>query len=327
MMGPVTAAFEGSALLANAGRLGVLAVPALLGVAMVKARQIRDVPAAIGAFNAYTLLLGFPALIAVGVLDVDPSVASSWAFWGVIPIVDLLLVAVSWGFGATLSGRQGGSIALVLLFGNTAYLGLPFAVSVLGERARGPASLLVAVQVTIAVLLGPVLLQRWSGEGRGSVDWARIVRQPLLLAPFLAFAVRFLPAGIVDGIREVLAPLAASTAPVAMFLVGLYVVEHWDRVRVAERGVWTHVVLRMLLAPAVNAAVALILFEVGALSSLAFAVVVILGGMPAAISTFSIAYDEGVAADRVAGVVVRSTFAAFLTTPLLATVAAVISRR
>jgi malonate transporter len=327
MMVPVMLAIEASDLLANAGRLGILAVPALLGVLVVRLRQVPDVPAAIGALNTYTLHLGFPALIAVGVLEVDPSVASTWGFWAVIPVVDLVLIAISWAAGRRLAGRQGGSLALVLLFGNTAYLGLPFAVSVLGEPARGPASLLVAVQVTLAVLVGPVLLQRWSGDGPGSVGWARLLRQPLLLAPFVAVMVRQLPDGVVGGVHDVLGPLAASTAPVAMFLLGLYLVENWELVRTAEHGVWTHVVLRMLVAPAVNAAVAVWLFEVGTISSTTMAVIVVLGGMPAAISTFSIAHHEGVAADRVASVVVRSSVAALVTMPVLATVAEQLSRR
>ena len=323
----MTLAFEASAIAANAGRLGVLAVPALLGVLVVKARQVPDVPAAISALNAYTLHLGFPALIALGVLEVDPSVASTWGFWAVIPVVDAVLIAISWAAGRRLPGRQGGSIALVLLFGNTAYLGLPFAVSVLGERARGPASLLVAVQVTVAVFAGPVLLRRWSGDGGGAVDWARLLRQPLLLAPFVAVGLRQLPSGVVDAARDVLGPLAASTAPVAMFLLGLYLVHNWDRVRAAEAGVWTHVVVRMVVAPAVNAAVALWWFEIGTLSATTAAVVVVLGGMPAAISTFSIAQYEGVAADRVASVVVRSSVAAVVTMPVLATLADQITRR
>jgi len=183
------------------------------------------------------------------------------------------------------------------------------------------------VQVTLAVLVGPVLLQRWSGDGHGSVDWARLLRQPLLLAPFVAVMVRQLPDGVVGGVHDVLGPLAASTAPVAMFLLGLYLVENWELVRTAEHGVWTHVLLRMVVAPAVNAAVAVWLFEIGTISSTTMAVIVVLGGMPAAISTFSIAHHEGVAADRVASVVVRSSVTALVTMPVLATVAEQLSRR
>ena len=324
-------AFEVSAVLANAGRLAVLAVPALLGVVVVRARLIGDVPAAIGALNVYTLHIGFPALIALGVLNVGSGVASHWGFWVAIPVVDLVLVGVSRLVGRLLTGddgvRQGGTIALVLLFGNTAYLGLPFAVSVLGERARGPASLLVAIQVGLAVFLGPVLLQRWSGGSGGTVRWARVLRQPLLWAPLVGVFVRLLPASGRDAASDVLSPLAASTAPVAMFLLGLYLVHNWERVRVAEAGVWTHVGLRLIVAPVVNAAVAVVLLRLDAISGPVAAIIVILGGMPAAISTFSLAEYEGIGADRVASVVVRSSVTSVLTMPVLATLADLLSRR
>lgn len=327
MMVSMLSAFGLSDLLANVGRLAVLAVPALLGVLVVRVRLISDAPAAVGALNVYTLYIGFPALIALGVLDVQSEVASQWGFWLVIPVVDAVLLAISWACGRRMPGRVGGSMALVLLFGNTAYLGLPFVISVMGESARGPASLLVAVQVGIAVLLGPVLLRRWSGGDDVHVDWGRVLRQPLLWAPLAGVLIRLLPDDAQGGATDVLSPLGASTAPVAMFLLGVHLIDNWEYVRSAERGVWTHVGLRLVVAPAVNAAAALALFELGALSGPAVAIVVMLGGMPAAISTFSIAHHEGVASDRVASVVVRSSLVAIVTMPLLATLAEPLSRR
>lgn len=323
----MTSAIGASEIVANAGRLAVLAVPALLGVLVVRVRLIRDPAAAVGALNVYTLYLGFPALITLGVLDVDADIATQWGFWLVIPAVDAILLAISWWCGRGPTPGQGGSIALVLLFGNTAYLGLPFAVSVLGESARGPASLLVALQVGIAVLVGPVLLHRWSGDRGGRIEWTRVLRQPLLWAPLAGVVVRVLPDGPRGAATDVLSPLAASTAPVAMFLLGVYLVDNWELLRSAEAGIWTHVTLRLVVAPVVNAAVAYGLFEAGALSGPAVAVVVILGGMPAAISTFSIAHHEGVASDRIASVVVRSSLVAIVTMPLLATLAEPLSRR
>jgi predicted permease len=183
------------------------------------------------------------------------------------------------------------------------------------------------VQVGIAVLVGPVLLQRWSGEGRGEVAWGRVLRQPLLLAPIAGVLIRLLPDGARDAASDVLSPLAASTAPVAMFLLGLYLVANWELVRTPEPGVWTHVGLRLVVAPAVNAAVAVALHEAGAVSASTMGVIVVLGGMPAAISTFSLAHYEGVAADRVASVVVRSSVVSVVTMPVLGALAESLARR
>jgi predicted permease len=312
---------DGGVLLDNAGRLAVLAVPVLLGVLVGRVHLVRDVGATVDGLNVYTLYVGFPALIAVGVVGVAGGVASQWGFWAVVPIVDLALVLASLGLAKLVPDRQAGTMALVGLFGNTAYLGIPFAVSVLGASARGPATLLVAVQVAIAVAVGPVLLTRWSGDHGTGVDWGRVLRQPLLWSPLMGLVVRSLPAGPQGAVLDVLGPLAASTAPVAMFLLGLYLYRSAARVRSADAGIWLHVALRLLLAPAVSWGVGEALVGVGALDASALAVVVLLGGMPAAIATFSLAHHADVGPDRVASVVVRSSVASAVTLPLLATLA------
>lgn len=319
-------AFDGSVLVANAGRLGVLALPVALGMLTVRARLIKDPTAAVAALNVYTLYVGFPALIAAGVANVDLAVASDWGLWLVVPVLDLLLLLACRSAGAVLPGRQAGSMALVCLFGNTAYLGIPFVVSVLGESARGPAALLVAVQVGLAVAVGPLLLTRWSGDHTAGVAWSRLLRQPLLWAPLAGAVVRAIPQGGRDVVLDAIGPLAASTAPVAMFLLGLYLFQNRDLVRVAEAGVWSHVGLRMVVAPALSLGLALLAVEVGAFGRPVAAIVVMLGGMPAAITTFSLAEHEGVAADRVASVVVRSSVVALVTLPLLATLAEWVAR-
>lgn len=319
-------AVELADLAANAGRLAVLAVPALLGALVVRVGWIPEPEAATRALNVYTLHIGFPALIAIGVLDVRAATTSGWWFWLLYPLVDLILVTFAVVVGRLRAGRQAGTMALVLLFGNTAYLGLPFAVSVLGPSARGPSSLLVAVQVTIAVLVGPVLLQRWSGTARGRVEWRRVLGQPLLWSPLVGVVLRLLPNAARDAAGEVLAPLAASTAPVAMFLLGLYVMHHRDRVRSIDGGVVGHVVLRVIVAPLVGLGVAVLLFRAGTIDATTMAAAVLLGGMPAAISCFSIAHHEDVAPDRVASVVVWSSLAAVVTMPVLATLAEALGR-
>ncbi len=310
-----------SVLVANAGRLAVLAVPVVLGALVAQLGVIRDPEAAVDALNVYTLHVGFPALIATGVVGVDASVAGSWSFWAVVPVVDAVLIAASVLVAARMDGRQAGTLSLVCLFGNTAYLGIPFVVSVLGEHQRGPAALLVAVQVTLAVALGPWLLARWSGAEGTRPSAVGLLAQPLLWSPLLGVGVRLLPRGAEGAAMDVLSPLAASTAPVAMFLLGLYLHRHREALRRPEPGVWAHVALRMAGGAVVGAAVGLALSRWAGLHREHLPVIVILGGEPVAISTFSIAHRAGVAPERVAAVVVRSSVAAVVVLPLLATVA------
>ena len=309
----------------NAARLGVLAIPVILGLVIARAGLISDLGAAIGSLNVFSLYVGFPALIAAGILDADFALPDDVAFWLAVPLLDLILVGCCWLAGR-LFERQAGSMTLVCLFGNTAYLGIPFVVSVLGERSRGPAALLVAIQVVIAVAIGPWLLVRWSGHRAAPVSLGSILRQPLLWAPALGLGARLLPAGGRDVVSEAIGPLAASAAPVAMFLLGLYLFQKRELLARAERGVWAHVALRLLVAPAVSTALAVTLLRLDAIDHGTAGIVVIMGGVPAAITTFAMAQQAGVAVDRVAGVVVRSSIVSLFTLPVIASIAEAVAR-
>ena len=62
------------------------------------------------------------------------------------------------------------------------------------------------------------------------------------------------------------------------------------------------------------------LVELGALTSLAASVIVLLGATPAAVSTFSLAQNEGVGAETVASIVLWSSVISMATLPVWATV-------
>lgn len=320
----VAASSSASLFASNAGRLAVLALPTALGVVLAARRIVGDVRAAVASLNAFTLYVGFPAIVVTSVLRVDASVARSWAFWLVIPVVDALALGGCALWSRRDPQRLAGTMALVCLFGNTAYLGIPFVVSVLGEASRGPVALLVVVQVTVAVAVGPELLRRWSGE-RAPVSTGvaatarRMAIQPLLWSPVVGWAARSLPPGGVGAVDDALSPLAAATAPLAMFLLGLYLYEHRAALRVGSPGVGLHVAVRLGAMPAISLGVALAFERWAGLPSSVVDIVVIMGAMPAAIATFSIAEQADVATARVADIVVRTSVCSLVTLPVIAT--------
>lgn len=299
-----------------AGRLALLAFPALLGVVAAVRGWVRDVPGAIDGLNAFALYVGFPALIAVGVLDGDFALPTNPVFWAVVPCAQLVLVALSRPL-ARLAGPpagQAGTLALTGLFANVAYLGLPMAVALLGDGVRGRAALVVSVHVALAVGLGPWLLARWGGgTDRGSLG--RVLRQPLLWAPWVGLAGRALPTGPRDLALAALSPLAAAAAPVALFLLGLYLHHHRHRLGRPRRDVAVHVVLRLAVGPAVTAGLVALALPLG-LAPADGALFVLLAAMPAAITTFSMAHGAGVGSERVAATILWSTLLAPLTVPL-----------
>ncbi len=268
---------------------------------------------AVAALNRYALNVGFPALIVVGLLD-DQPLPTEPAFWLLWP---LALAALVFGIRAFAPRAEAGTLALVAAFGNVAYLGLPYVLALYGPSVAGPAPLAVSIHVTLSVTVGPVLLELW-GRG-GEATWApavgRVLRMPLFWAPIAGLAGRSLPAGVRDGVSSWVDPLAASAAPVALFVIGLHVFLERRRLARVDGGLVAHLAVRQLLAPGLVTALALGASALGLLSPELARVHVVLAAAPAAITTFAIAEGMGVGEHRIASVVVWSSVLALVVLP------------
>lgn len=291
-------------------RLIALLTPALAGVACGALKLFRAPHDAVGTLNRYALNIGFPALVALGLALADLSVAARPAFWLLWP----LALGVGLASVRLTARARSAPLALVLAFGNIAYLGLPYVRAVLGEEASATAAVLVAVHVSIAVSAGPYLLRRWSGADAGGAA-ARILRTPLVWAPVAGLAIRALPDTAAVLAHAALQPLADSAAPVALFLLGLYL--HTERRRLARptTGARALVLTRLALAPGLVLALALACVRAGWLAPEAARVHVVLAAMPVAITTFSIALDAEAHEDDVGASIVWSTVLAALWLP------------
>jgi predicted permease len=284
---------------------------------------MKDLQRAIASLNVFALYFGFPALVFAGLVGGDLALSAEPGFWLAIPLAQLLVTAAAAAIAPRSRPQDRGTLALVGLFGNIAYLGLPVCIAVFGESITGIASLAVSMHVAIAVSVGPALLAKWSGGTQLGLRLA--FRQPLFWAPFVGLAARALP----DASREILhaasAPLGAGAAPVALFMLGLYLYDRRDAVRSpAPR----HVLLCLVISPAITLGVVLALRAAGLLNSAELAgVAVILSGMPAAVATFSISHDVGAGLERVAASVVQSTLLCLVTlAPLAALVVHLLER-
>lgn len=294
----------------NTLRLLQLAVPALVGAACGALRLFPDPKAAVAVLNRYALYVGFPALVARGLLLRSASIPSQPAFWLLWPVaLTLLLLFVP--------RARRSALGLGLAFGNVAYLGLPYVLAVMGEAMAGPAALAVAVHVTGAVTVGSAVLARAAGTTEGVRGvFGRVARQPLFWAPVFGLTMRGSSPGVRTVAADVLHPFAATAAVVALFLLGLHVFTERARVRSVGRAVFGLIAVRMLLAPAVVFGLAVAAVALRWLPAELARVHVLLAAMPLAITTFSMAHDAGVEADRVAGAVVLSSLLAALMLPL-----------
>lgn len=291
--------------------LASLAVPALLGALAGAARLLDE--RAIEPLNRFALYFAFPALVAEGLLSSELAVPRSPGFWLVVPAALFACVLVA----RLALPREAPTLALILAFGNVAYLGLPLVERALGASAVPVASLAVAVHVLLGLTVGPALLLRWSGSDRAlSSVVSRVARQPLVWAPAAGLLARLLPEGAREPLSTVLAPLSRSAAPVALFLLGLYLHANRGRLRALGRGDVAHVAFKQLLLPGVTLALAIGARSLDAITAPEARVLFLLSAMPAAITTFAIAHEHGVGAERTSRAIVTTTLLSAITIPL-----------
>ncbi|MCA9614811.1 MAG: AEC family transporter [Sandaracinus sp.] len=292
-------------------RVAALLVPLLLGFVSGRARIFAAVDQAISHLNLYALYVAFPALVYVGIADAAFALPTTLGFYTTVPVALLLALLFTRALGKPVAG----TVALIVSFGNVAYLGLPLLARVLGEEIVGIASLAVAMHVSLSMLVGPLLLLRWSDAG-GEAPMRAVLKQPLTWAPFVGLAARLLPGDVVGATVEILRPLGASAAPVAMFLLGLYLYRHRDALRL-DGVALRHVVAKLVVLPAATFGLAFAFHRGGLLETTEAHVLVLLAAMPAAISTFAIAERFGLGERRVCQAVVASTWISAATLPLM----------
>lgn len=296
-----------------------LLAPALLGV-LAGALSLFDEPErAIDNLNRFALSFAFPALIWTGIAGSDFGVPTQLGFWLVVPAALLVSVALA----RALAPRHASTLALVCAFGNVAYLGLPIVEQVLGAEVMGTASLATGIHVTLALTVGPYLLMRWD-PGRADSASAeeappmQLLRQPLLWAPPLGFAAHALGPEARAAAVSVLQPLGRAAAPVALFVLGLYLVCHRHRLRSLGLGDALHVVFKLLAMPALSFALAWGAHRLGWLSLAQAQVLCLLSTMPAAITTFAIAKGAQRGTEAIARAIVLTTLVSGLTIPCAA---------
>jgi predicted permease len=307
----------------NVYRLTLLVFPAALGFACARADLFEDPARAVRALNVFALYVAFPALVARGLVSSSAPLPGELGFYLVWPIGLALTLGCVWAWRRR-GGEGAASMGLVAAFGNVAYLGLPYVEAVMGEGARGAAALAVSIHVVGAVTVGPAVLARWgSGEAAGLGEVAgRLARQPLFWAPFVGLALRALPDGPRATSLEWIGPLAAAAAPVALFMLGVYLWTERARVKVPTAGVLAHLAIRQLAAPGFVLLVCLAMTARGWLSPEVAELHVVLASMPVAITTFAMAHGAGVGTERVAGAIVWSTLLAAASLPAWTGVAA-----
>lgn len=287
-------------------------LPLAVGVLAAARSWFVDPVAALDALNRYALAVAFPALVVAGLAT--GSLPVGLAGWLLVPVtVGLALLPLPL---VRRLGVQPGTVGLVVVFGNVAYLGLPVVEALLGAEAMDTAALLVGLHVALSMTVGPWLVAADAPEGR-AVVLGRLLRQPLLWSPFVGLALRALPSEVGQAAAALLGPLGRSAGPVALFLLGLYL--HGERRRLARMDVaaWVHVLAKGVWAPTVTGLCLVVLVGGGQIDLETARVAWLLSAMPPAVTTFSIARELGADDARVAQAIVAGTLLSGLVVPLV----------
>jgi malonate transporter len=300
-------------------RLVPPSVAVLVGVAAAGTPAFRRRPGTIEALNTYVLYVAFPLLIVTGTADPAHAVPAHPAFYLAHVGLFAALAALFALLAATPLRPELGATALGAMFGNIAYVGLPFTVQVLGDSSIGLASVGVALHVALAMTLGPALLLRWQGHERrtAALILGRLARQPLVWAPLAGLLLRQLPEPALERLLPPFAPIAASAPPVALFMLGLYLRANASAIRTLGAPAVTLTVGKLALSPAVALALALPLHAAGLVTSLEARVFVLLAAVPTAVAAFSLSQDFRLGEQTIARGIVLTTLLCLLTLPLV----------
>jgi malonate transporter len=288
----------------------------LVGVGVVLARlRLLDARMSAG-LSGYVYWVGFPALLIHSLSRVGPpdrALALGLAAFAACALtVSALMVAL--GVALKWSREERAGAALAASLGNSAFLGLPIAVAVLGPEAARLAAGVVAVDFVIVAAVGVALLG-WAGGRSTWRSMLQALRNPVVLAALTGTLMAVFGVVLPGLLDRAVASAAASGSPVALVALGVALglpalasdpptapVPRWPPVVLAA-------VAKLLLLPA------LVWFTTGAVDApLAFRLgATLLAATPTAVNVFIQTRAYGVFERGGARTVALTTTAACLT--------------
>jgi len=272
--------------------------------------------------NRYALYIAFPLLIIASLSSDQLELRNPGAFIAVhvlSALLILLFVALVGRFWIRDTGRAL-VVATGAIFGNIAYLGIPFCAAVLGDKATSVAAVSAAIHIVIAMTAGAAFLARASQTRQASwqLAFTRVAKQPLLWSPFLGLLLRIAPDLLTTSVRYAAVPIGNTAGPVALFMLGIYL---WiNRRRVTEVGVDAALIsaAKLIVYPAISLAVLMVVARFSHITLLEGQVFILVAAMPVAITTFALAEEFKAGQAELAAAIVVTTLAGLALLPVWA---------
>jgi malonate transporter and related proteins len=255
----------------------------------------------------------FPALLGSNLAKADLEGFEVLPLAGVITSALAIMGLVTVG----LKRRFGQGPALTSVFQGTvrfnSYVGLAIAAELWGAAGNALGAVVVAIMVPMSNALCVFALARFSGvhpPGARAV-FMMMAKNPLIIACLAGFLLNYAGIGLPPVIGPVIEILAQAALPIGILCVGAGL--DLSVLRSAGRRVVEASLLRLLGMPLLMFGLCL-LFEVSGLTA---KVVILMGALPTASSSFILARQMGGDVALMAGIITVSTLAAMVTMPFL----------
>lgn len=301
------------------------------------AAQWRVLPqSAIPGLNSFVLYFALPCMLFRFGAATPFAELLDWALLAVYATCALAMIALTIALTLRRSAGDGGVDltnaafgALVAVFPNTGFMGVPLLVALFGERAVGPmvATLLVDLIVSSTLCIALAQMQGHVGEGGAALRFALgrslrgALRNPLPWA-IVAGAVFSLGGWALPGVADAIVRMLADAAtPVALFTIGavLWRAQQHAHTRTPAAQFVPVALLKLFVHPLVVLAVGLLAHGAGlAVPDFGLTVLVLAAALPSASNVSLLAERFGADNGRVARIIMASTAAAFVSFPAIA---------
>jgi len=289
--------------------LSVMLILIGLGVLLRLLRIFPEETASI--LNKFVLYVSFPCLV---FYSLQPSTIHS-SFWKIPPLAFSLIAIVfifSYSFGKhrlKLTPESSASFAMGAAFGNTAFLGYPFVMALLGEKALPHAIFFDQMGNFLAVYSIGVTFCVYSKYQRFSIS---NFKEILKLPPFLAFvfALVFNGVSIPLVLMETIRRLSETTVPVIMVAIGLSLSFKY----VSRR--WTPILYASLIKMAILPTFFILLTQFLPFDSISKRVMVLQSATPTLMSSLALAYLYSLDTELCSSIIFLTTILSFISLPI-----------
>ena len=289
----------------------------LLGWVAVRRRIVP--PDSLGGLNVFVLFFALPAMLlrlgAGGVLSHGGfgSLLLAYGLGGATVLVGVALWARRHGLGQ----RDTAYAALVTVFPNTGFLGLPLLMELLGPKAAGP----LAATFLVDVVLFSSLCLAWADAKAARTALAGAMKNPLLWSMAVGVAMAAVGVTLPHAVDETLRMLGQAATPVALFTLGgiLARTQMQAAAHLKPAPVGVPVVLKLVVHPAAVLGVGWGLQRAGVeISALGWMTLVMAAALPSASNVSMLAERARVDTGLVARIILWTTAGALVTLTLWA---------